>query len=114
MGIICSGVVSNAASYFPAENTLLSNRTFVQSVGLVTYFRFKDDIIAFLDGPNNNPDLFFGDAEQRVVTFHLGARKCGSVGGGTFRCVSFQTARAVQIQLQGAREDDQSMDPPWR
>ena len=71
MGMICSGEVSDAAFYFPAESSHLSNRSFVESVGLVAYFRFKDDIIAFLDGPNNNPDLFFATLSRESSPFTL-------------------------------------------
>ena len=68
----------------------------------MAYFRFKDDIIAFLDGPNNNPDLFFATLSRESSPFTLELESVAPSEVAFFRRVFIQTARGVQIQLQGA------------
>ena len=58
MGVSCSGEVSDAALYFLAEHDMLADSHFRFHCGLKAYFRFKDDIVAVLDGPRRNVDAF--------------------------------------------------------
>ena len=83
MGLACSGEVSDAAFYFLAEKELLSNAEYLRSVGIVAYFRFKDGIVAFLDGVRRGPMKFFNDLSSRSGPFKLELERRSS-SGATF------------------------------
>lgn len=53
MGAICSSEVSDAALYHLTERSALRTQC-MEEVGSLAYFRFKDDILAVLDGPQKD------------------------------------------------------------
>eukprot|EP00959_Pyramimonas_sp_CCMP1952_P058791 1227705-Pyramimonas_sp.AAC.1 len=71
MGMICSGEVSDSTFFQLAEEPWINDAAFFRSVGLRCYFRFKDDIIAFFDGPNQQCDRFFTMLSLRAGPFAL-------------------------------------------
>ena len=71
MGVACSGEVSDAAFLWLAEDGVINSPSFKQEVGLVEYFRFKDDIIAFLDGPRIDLERFKTELAARAMPFIL-------------------------------------------
>ena len=70
MGAMCSGEVSDAALYHLAEKSVLS-RQYMEQVGVLAYYRFKDDILAILDGPRKDLHKFSQDLCRAVSPFEL-------------------------------------------
>ena len=71
MGMICSGEVSDASFYQLAERRWLQDDEYKSMIGLAAYFRFKDDIIAFFDGLQQDRDRFLRDLSTWARPFSL-------------------------------------------